>query len=203
MRKSWIAVAGIGVFAVVLAFVLLPKPDTGGDIPDRPRGGRTAVGSGADGADVAVGARPIVRPGLTERVGSPRTPREPGVRAAGSKGAVEHPAEATDRRRSEPDAVAAGQAAAPWSQLRRQMLMSEDPAAKDMLDESAKIIQDLRELRRDPESQDFDDLETRQKNLARRVRNSSLIKDPLVQDSLTRIDEIYDTYHRTIAKQNQ
>lgn len=194
MQKSWIAVGVVGVLAVVLAFLLLPSPDTGGDVPERERvqGGVDLQAPGVTGGPVVAGAKP----GRTD-AGDGENP-EDGERV----GVVgEHPGTAALARRSQPDAVAAGRASAPWGLVRRQLLAAGNPEYKGMLDETATMIASLREMRRDPESHDFDELIKQQRELAERVRGLPAHKeDPQVSGALQRLDEILADYEAEVGK---
>lgn len=104
------------------------------------------------------------------------------------------------QRRAQPDAVAAGRASAPWSLVRRTVLKNDDAFSKQLLEESATIIADLRQARRDPDSVDFAELEKRQMDLAVRVRESSIGANPTLVGALDRLDTIYSDYHEQIGE---
>lgn len=193
MQKSWIAVGVVGVVAVVLAFLLLPSPDTGADVPERDRvQGEVALQApGGAGGPVTAGGRVGDR-----ELPDGMTPAEDdGVGVVG-----EHPGSAAMARRSQPDAVAAGRASAPWSLVRRQLLESGEAEYKEMLDETAKMIATLRETRRNPETHDFDQLIEQQRELAARIRALPANKDPQVSGALQRLDEILADYESEVGK---
>lgn len=194
MRK-WMLIGVAALGGVVSAFLLLPSPDTGAAVADLDRAGRLEAAERAGPKGSPVPPVPKAVPSGRVTRGGEGVAKDPGV---GVKGASELAAAGVERR-SQPDAVTAGRASAPWSLIRRQILRNEDEFSKEVvLPESAELIAELRKLRRDPESVDFDALEKRQLALSSRIRGSDLAQNTEILGALDRLDELLASYHEQI-----
>ncbi|MCB9675996.1 MAG: hypothetical protein H6737_12810 [Alphaproteobacteria bacterium] len=199
MRKSWLVLAVVAFFGVVLAFVVfaLTMSGTGGDVPESERVAIDLTGPDRTRpAPVRTDKPFMARPGAD--------PADPDDDGNGMHEPTDNPinpiAAPGIERRAQPDAVAAGRATAPWSLVRRTLLDQKDELALEALDQSAQIIADLRQARRDPDSVDFAALEQRQVDLANRIRESQHGSNPTIQGALERLDSVLAEYHESIGE---
>jgi hypothetical protein len=157
MRKWWIAIAA--VLGIGLAVLLIPKPDTGADVPDST--GSTTKPTAADGT---AGPEGLV-------VGR-HTPGS--VKTGDGKLGLNPIAAQVAERRAGPELTYASRALAPWTQIRRLIAgkNSTDPAVLGLVEEADQMTKDMRALRRDPMSMDFGEFEAKQRDLVQRIRQS-------------------------------
>ena len=175
-RRLWIA--GVGGLAIVLAVLLMPRPDTGADAPPANpdnKHPRAQMRNGVTRPGME-GIKPIQRP----------IAMQPGPNPA----AAEYL-----QRSATPEAVYAGRITGPLAMIRRSLVLSEDEAAKPLSDEAMTLITDLREVRRDPTGADFGTLEARVKDYASRVKASEWAKNPDMAIPLAKIDQYLTEYH--------
>jgi hypothetical protein len=197
MKKSWIVVIGAAFVGMALAagLLLIVPMNTGGDVDDYER--EAVDGPQVMGRVPVDPAKPVMtrpQPDGTEPTRSPVTNRETTGRR------LNEDAVALQERRAQPDAVWAGKCSAPWSLVRRTLLHTEDPFGKEVLEQSAGLIQDLRQARRDPDAADFADLEARQTELVSRIRASEFGSDPQVSAALDRLDNVFAEYHEATGE---
>ena len=211
MKQRWWLLAA-GVVGIGLAILLFPKPDTGGDIPN-PTPGRVdfnAAPEDAEPGERADGAKGLKRaersPVKIPASGGPRigpvANLDPAtierVRRGPSPMALENV-----RMRSQPEAVFAGRVAGPLSLMRRQLLLSDSDAAKDLGNEMAGLVSALREQRRDPRVHDFDILLQQAQDFGERIRgDAAFMQDEQVAQSIARLDEVIAEYTEVSSSPN-
>lgn len=182
-------IGGAGVVGILIAFLVFPSPDTGGDVPDRVIAAQTEAPStpGMElPTEVEEGNGMATRPMLTPTTGSrtlnpsefPRGTVENGVNPLAA-GLIEH--------KNTPDAIFAGRFSGPWTLLRRDLLRQE--GAEEVAGRVNELVGDLREARRDPEKADFTTLDQRQRQLLAELRGSMWVNDD-VSRNLDRIDQL-------------
>lgn len=192
MQRWWLVVAGIG--GVALAVLLVPRPDTGGDIPDRKVGpvdvqepirrsdeGLVTLGerrapveaddAEPDEAVEPVTAGPLPADGVISRRPNPK-------------------AAAMAARRDVPEVRYAGKALAPWTQVRRLLASKGDdePELLALREQADAMTKDLRLMLRDPTRVDWEGFEAAQGKLVKDIRASDY-HDPEIEKMLGLVDE--------------
>ncbi len=201
-KKWWFIGAGlVGVMLAMLVFNTLP----GGERSADPIKGKVEFDRTADPAQAEEGpvARMPDRGGITARL-RPDAParmiakpppgsllvREDGVRSGGnpvSRALVES--------RSTPEGLYAGRAQAPFALIRRQLMLTGESEAKLMANQLGNLIADLRDMRRNPNPDDWDALEDQMESWSNRIANSDYVDEEHVGQSLERLDGILDEFH--------
>jgi hypothetical protein len=198
-QKWWLIAAG--VVGIGLAILLFPKPDTGSSIPD-PTPGRVSFDAAPEvmDGDQSAGQNKTDAPTAT-RIDK-RTARLTGPIANIDPAAVQQlrrgpspTAMENVRRRAEPEAVFAGRVAGSISLIRRQLLLSDSDAAKDLGNEMASLVSSLREQRRDPRLHDFAILLEDATEFGNKVRSSpDYMADEQIVQSIERLDQSVAEY---------
>lgn len=156
--KRW-AILGVVVVGVALGVLLMPRPDTGGEVADR-------AGAKLDG------------PGFV-------APLDPDARNLGSNGATE-PATAPDEpllakderdaitaRLSTPEANAARLVGPGWAEIRMDLTAHAGDAQADaLMAEVEAMFVELRGMRRNSTKEGWDALEVKQRDLLARIKAS-------------------------------
>lgn len=180
MQKWWIPV--LAVVGVALGLLLIPRPDTGGDVPAHEKPGALAEEGAFPEDDFDLPLR------SGKRLGD-------AVAAADKEGSNPY-AEAARAARDTPEARASAHVQSGWAQLVR--LLGEkaegNEEAAAFKAEAETILRDLRTMRRSPQDHDWAELERRQRDLADRVRASSFA-DSAVTEALTHVDNQLAQYH--------
>lgn len=188
MQQRWwlVGVAGVGI---VLALLLVPRPDTGGELP------------------------PPVDPDL--HVDGPATPspnpapNEPGPRRA-SRGGEETERPSADElspvpspaaqehweKRNAPIPTAAREIVAPWGAIRREMVLAETDEGQSLI---AKIAPPQAQLvaignLRDDGSADLASIVRELDSVAAEVKSSSFADNPMVATSIQRYESARDRW---------
>jgi hypothetical protein len=165
MKRWWIAV--VAVLGVALGLLLMPRPDTGGAIPDR-----KGVKLEGDGFKAGNDSQPMtVAPtgGGTDLGDHPSTvaPPEPNAEYM-----------AAQARMNTPETNAARLVSSGWSHVRMGLGYHKDePAAAALLADVDALNSDLRDMRRDPSKFDWTAMEARQTDLIGRIRSSAYAAD--------------------------
>lgn len=183
MQQRWWLLAA-GIVGIGLAILLFPRPDTGGGEADM---------SNRDPLDfTAEGVKE--RPGRFRPGSDPNMPLHRDLPKDQRKG-PNPMAEAAAARRAVPEAQYAGRVSAPFTLIRRQLLQEGSDEATVLAQDVTKMISDLRTLRRDPEVFTWEELEVRMDDIVERVEASSFVEDPLVEQSVQRIEDTVAEYH--------
>ena len=188
MKQKWWLIAA-GALGITLAALLFPKPDTGD----------TLVGDAnnvtpLDFKDDNDGPR-VVKPGDRQLRASKRDLRPVNGKLGPNPVAAE-----MMQRRNTPEAVHAIRLSGPWTVIRRQLMMQGSDEAKEWADGLAQEILDLRALRRDPESQDWDELRQRQEGAIAELKGQpTWLEDEIVAQQITRIEETFASYEQALA----
>jgi hypothetical protein len=179
-QKWWLILAGI--VGIGLAILLFPRPDTGETIPEADLTNADPLNFKEPGQ----GAKPDVKTAARSKVVKRRDLRPPqlGARPLASL---------ASRRQAPPEAVFAGRASGPWTIIRRQLILTKTDQGQSVADEIAPLVTDLRSIRRDPMSLDWDAIVVRQKELTERVRaNGEWMADETTRKSVERLDTIFE-----------
>jgi len=186
MQQKWWLIAA-GVVGIGMAIVLFPRPDTGEDIPEADLTNADPLNFKEPGQEKAKASKTL--PGGAKRRATMR--RDLNVQDLSKRGPLPL-AHAASRRKAAPEAVFAGRASGPWTIIRRQLILTETEAGKEMADEIAPLVSDLRSIRRDPMSLDWDEIVADQLALADDVRgNEAWMADETTVRSMERLDLIF------------
>ena len=189
MQQKWWIAAAIGL-SIALAVVFFPAHDTGPDIPDANPDNASPLEFKGDGQPKRVvlgdGKNPIsgrhLRP-LDERMGPNPVAAEMMM------------------GRQTPEAIHAGRLSGPWTVIRRQLMTGDIDEARAWGEGLAPLILDLRAMRRDPNSGDWGELETRQRAMLDDLKTrSTWLEDELTAQQIDRIEEIFTAYEDAKAK---
>lgn len=201
-KKWWFIGAGVaGVMLAMLVFNTLPGGERSSDpIKGKVEFDRAEPSEGADEGPTARmpdrgGATARLRPDAQRRNLSKPPPgsllvREDGIRSGGnpvSRALVES--------RSTPEGLYAGRAQAPFALIRRQLMLTGESEAKLMANQIGNLIADLRDMRRNPNPDDWDALEDQMEAWSDRIANSDYVEEEHVSESLDRLDGILDEFH--------
>ncbi len=195
MQQKWWLVAA-GVVGLGLAIILMPRPDTGADLEVNPTNvdplnfdgdapakdpkniSMSKAGEGDDGK-VRVARRDLIP--VEERMGA-------------------NPVAAAQlSARNTPDAVYAGRISGPLAGARRQLLMMEDPEAKEHAESIAQLILDLRALRRSPDDFEFAPLEVRvQKFIDDMNARPAWLEDEILNQVVVNVDKLLAEHEEAV-----
>jgi len=196
MDKKWLWLAGASVIGLILAILMMPSPDTGSDIPELDRTIKNPRDFSGD-PEVAAVTPPPIKPGEPPHPGKrtrPEAPGTPNIRRdlipTDNRAGPNPIAAQVLARQMEPESVFAGRASAPFTLIRRQLLMNGSDEAKEIADDAADLIGSLRENRRNPEAHDWADLDDQMQTIANQLRGSEYESDPHIAQSLERLDSI-------------
>ncbi len=187
MQRWWLIVAGIA--GVALAVLLVPRPDTGADIPDAQlvvnvpdlppirevetlplrqngSGDATAEGEG---------------PGMT-----PMPSLEPSEAVVRPPGSMNPRAARLAERRDTAEARYAAKAMGPWTQVRR--LVAIKNADEETVKFTESLVDDLRDMFRDPTTTDAASIEARQVSLIAELRQHE-VHDEEIEKMLVLIED--------------
>lgn len=191
MQQKWWLIAA-GVIGIGLAVLLFPRPDTGDAPPADPTNTHPLDFKGeksADGATLAAGTARVEPPRSTRRASRPEARLGP------------NPVAAEIASKRSPEGIYAGRLSGPWTVVRRQLtLMKDDAEAQAFAAELEPLVTELRNLRRDPESGDYAQLEARQKELLVKARaHEAWMADATYAASIDRVEQIIAEYHENVA----
>jgi len=199
MQRWWLIVAGI--VGIGLAVLLIPRPDTGADVPQ------------VNLDNVEVPPLPPIRQNetlplqerhdepqpTTTQLSSPQAPpnREPptalmnpGLHEGGPL--LNPKAQRLAMRRDTPEARYAARAMGPWTQIRRLLAIKQ--ADDGQVQEVADMVDSLRQMFRDPSSVDPAQMEHQQTQLIGEIRKSDG-GDPEIEKMLGLVEQRLDDYH--------
>ena len=165
-RVLLFAVVGIG--AIALAFLVLPKPDTGRRTKTPPV--VAAAPPPAATPRPAVGVRPTPRAAPSERAvadedaSSPRHPPAPDNPAHEAR---------VERTLATPGGQAMVKATASWAAVSSALRTMDIPDAELLATESKRLTEDLKAWRENPDLMPYDMLEGRQLGLIQHIRQAS------------------------------
>ncbi len=191
MQKKWIA-AIAGVVGIGIAVVMIPMPDTGGDVPDyvspevdvsdleaapppaddaplERAPVATDVAADPTGSVVDASAVPVARVGVKAR---------PGARVSGQPipGAINPVAEErADLLHSSPEGQAALTMAAPWAEIGRVASAAGDA---ELAEAASGLAESVRDWRRELDFEAFPELVATQRDMLRELRQSGKAQDP-------------------------
>ncbi|MCO4743322.1 MAG: hypothetical protein KC912_00950 [Proteobacteria bacterium] len=175
MQKWW--VGAVALAAVVLAVLLIGSPDTGGDVTERevdvpvisegPASSDELIRGAAEPADIdrSAAAVPIGADGLPLSKGNPLAANPI------AKGVI--------LRRTAPEAQWAARTMAPWTQIRRELAKTGDPRAEEVIPKIQALVTDIRALRRDPATRDFDAIVAQQDEVEAAVKATGLVNEEI------------------------
>lgn len=188
--RWWIAV--VAALGLVLAFLLMPKPNTGVDVV-RPDGQASPAPSPGAGAGVEPGT--VVR---SDRTG-PRPEKDLSRMVTGQKPGMERFLE----HRNRPEVVYSGKLIAPWAAVRYILLKDGSDDAKALADElNQGVLTDLRGIRNEEDSRAaMDAVEPEMAKAAETVRASKWADDPTVAQAMTRYEALLVEYHQALDSQ--
>ncbi|MCB9688543.1 MAG: hypothetical protein H6735_26130 [Alphaproteobacteria bacterium] len=184
--RWWIAV--VAALGLVMAVLLMPKPNTGADVV------RTDGGTPAP-AGVAVEPGTVVR----ANGGAPRPERDLSRMVTGQKPGMERFTE----RRNRPEVIYSGKLIAPWAAVRYVLLKDGSDDAKALADElNQGVLTDLRSIRTEEDSRAaMDALEPGMVTAAATVRASAWADDPTVTQAMSRYEALLAEYHQALESQ--
>lgn len=197
MQRWWLIVAG--VVGIGLAVLLVPRPDTGGDVPEVDLTGvevpelppirenetlplrRSGDGTSAGTPTTGGGALDDRARALMEPQGV--LPNKPDLNPKAARVAA---------RRDTPEARYAAKAMGPWTQVRR--LLSIKQADEQTVETVEGMVDDLRTMFRDPTTVDASEMEQKQVELIEELRGSP-DHDEEIEKMLTLIETRLEEYH--------
>lgn len=186
MKRWWIWLAA-AVVGVVLAVLLIPSPDTGGDLAERPeRLPRIEPEEAAAPADEdwhPVRTRPGLEPRPEPETRPDRTPPD---------GPVGNPiSTALEEARQEPEVRALLRTTSTWTQVKRLLHgHDEDPLIPPLIDQTAQLVRDLRQDAMDPYTLEYAEYDRRMRELVGLLRQTSAAPD--LERPLSRIEDMLD-----------
>lgn len=202
MQRWWLV--GAGVIGIALAIVLFPRPDTGGVVPQPdPTNNQPLNFQRPSPDDPGTADDPLARKGLSRPGADPTKIRaihdRKSIKPEERNGPNPLAAESA-RKRSQPEAVYAGRASAPFTLIRRELLREDTDESRALAEEMTLLITDLRSQRRDPDSFEWGALETRMKESADKLRGTNYESNADIAQSLVRLDDILNEYHESAAQ---
>ncbi len=184
----WIFVAML--VGLVLAVVLMPRPDTGPELTplqpsssqsmEAPAGDREAQNE-PDAAPQAVSStaemlKPQIRPPGLDRNRDPMEQRNE-----------------RNERLKEPIPVAVGRVMGPWTQVRRLLnTHTDDPFSMQLAERTQNLLLELRQLRRDPVDSNWSEIHASQRELLELLQQTPAHDDEM-QKMTARIQEVLAT----------
>lgn len=212
MQKWWLV--GAGVVGVGLAVLLLGKPfDTGEDVgalntpdvnlPEPVQMGDEGLIRGAAGVRDASGVGRVTEatagnPGTGSSSGSATTIE--GEEAPSRYGG--NPlARRADARRDVPEARYASRVMAPWTEVRRQLAANggDNESTRALADEIDGMLEDMKQLRREPSEIDFEALRATEVRLLEQVAGNPHANDE-VRTMTGLITERYGDYETELSQ---
>ena len=177
--KRW-AIAGVVVVGVALGVLLMPRPDTGGEVADR-------AGTKLDGPGFVAPLDPDAR-NLGSDGGTAAAPDEP-LLALDER-------EAITARLSTPEANAARQVGPGWAEIRMDLSgRAGDAQADALLAEVEALFAELRGMRRNSTKEGWDASEAKQRELLARIKASPFGSSTGVVNGTTLIEGKLDAYN--------
>lgn len=205
--KRWWLIGVAGVLGIGLAVLFIPRPDTGGDAPDRAQHLPRLQGSDIPPVTGEEDWHPdrVRQEGEEgDEGGSERVARiAPAERRTGGAGEGNPLSQATMEARNTPEVRSITRAATPWTQITRLLRGAEgNPLAEGLADQSHQLVKDLRDARREPWDLDYQEYVSRQKALAGAIRQSGAV-DPEMEKALNRVDQIMREYEAELEQIKQ
>ncbi len=188
MNGRW-WIAGVAVVGLVLAFLLMPRPDTGADIPDADP---TNVDPANFKKDTELAPGTVVSP----RASSRRRDFDLDGAVTGVKPGTEE----FIAKRNRPEIVYSGKIVAPWSAMKYVLLKDGSDEAKALADEiGTSIMAPLRGVRTSADPREaMDAIEPAMASMAVKVEASSWATDDTVAKSLARYHGYIEEYHQAL-----
>jgi hypothetical protein len=175
-QRWWIAI--VAIVGIGLAFLLFPRPDTGGDIPDPDPQNQPFKGAKRD-------------------PNQPRPPIPPDRVSTGPKPGMEE----LVAKRNRVEVVYATKLVTPFSAMRYTLSREGSPEAKALADEVAATMGELRTIRLDPDSMTWEEMQAKTDAMIAKVAASPYSKDPSITKSLERYKQFITEYEQ--AKSGQ
>jgi hypothetical protein len=175
MKQGW-WIAIVAVVGVVLAFLLFPRPDTGAALP------------GAS-PDVAKPGRPT--PAGDQAAGeTPRGAVDPSRVRTGIKPGQE----GLVAKRNRPEVIYASKLVTPFSAIRYGLIKDGSEEAKTLVDHIATVMTALHDMRLDPDSMTWDELQAKTDAQIAEIKASKFATNDQVVKSLERYDQFITEY---------
>jgi len=192
MAQRWwlVGVAGVGI---VLAVLLVPRPDTGADIPD-------ADPTNVDPLDFQQEApdNPAPAPGPpVGRVNHDETHERPRPEDMSPTPSPE--VQAYWEKRNAKDPTAARSMVGPWGAVRRQLSLADTDEGKSLTAKIAPVQADLVAFgsAREESPGDLSSIVSRMNSVASDVKSSSFYSDPVVKASIDRYEAAVTAWEAT------
>jgi hypothetical protein len=184
MANRW-WLLGVAAVGIVLAVLLVPRPDTGADLPD-PDVASVEPVDVPDGQQQVDNPAPSSRPaaGVKGRERAPR-PRPEDLSPTPSPEVQEH-----WEKRNSKDPTAARAMAGPWGSVRRQLSLAGTDEAKALTEKIAPVQADLVAFGslRDDGTLTLPSIVSRMNDVALEVKRSEFYGDPVVKASVDRYE---------------
>lgn len=186
MKRIWIPVAG--VVGIGLALLLIPRPDTGGDVPEADLGSVEGPTTFVNPKEARAAARAKAR----EEREAAAARGEPVAPAPSSEPGGPDPLGLQERRvrpevaerqhqRLRPEYVMANKTSTPWTVARGEIGISQpaDAGRERLLEDIDLLLSDLEVIKQDPNKWDWATIEARQRNLMTSVERSGRMTDDI------------------------
>jgi hypothetical protein len=193
MEQKWWYIAA-GAVGLAVTILLLPRPDTG-----------EGLEANVENADPLNFKENLTPEQVTAQRKAKRVSRN--GRKANTPGMVDGPnpiAAQLMAQRNTPQAMTASRMSAPWTVIRRELILNTELAdhddAKAFGEGLAELVLDLRNLRREPEAHDFTALMERHRTkLDELGQHETWVDSDIVQQQITRLDEVLTAHEQGVT----
>lgn len=177
MQNKWYVLAVTGV-ALALAVLMMPWRDTGDSMTGTENTNPVAF---KRGPEPVPGRRVITAEKRLERPSAVLGPNPIAARLVAE--------------RNTPEAMTAARMSAPWTIVRRELILSGNEEAKKFGEGLAPLVVDLRNLRRTPKEHDFSELMGRHRaTMAELKTHEDWVDNDVIQQQIARLDEVLTAY---------
>jgi len=192
MSQRWWLV-GVAVVGVVLAVLLVPRPDTGADIPDPDPTNTDPLDFKAPAPAPAPAPTPTpATPEPQEDYGMRRTPP---VKVEGEEPNITPEQKAFIEKRNAPEPTAARAMVGPMGSIRRQLSIDGSDEAKAMIAKIAPVQAELSDIGQNPDTtNDLGTVVSRMDSVIGDVKTSKWYADPIVKSSVQRYEAARDAW---------